>query len=494
MKCLEPIRVLIVEDDLVDRMACRRMFDANVEPRFELHEADCGEQGLAAARALRPDCILLDYNLPDLSGLEFLSRLGEQSGRAMAPVMMLTGADSGAIAADAMRRGARDYLVKDVHGRYLAQLPGAIARMLREQRLHDEKRQAEARFRTLVEQIQAISYIAALEAPQALTYVSPQIGTLGYSADEWLADPGLHAARMHPEERPAALAAIVASRTGRSALLQEYRLLARDGHQRWFRDQAEVVLDDDGKALFMQGILVDITRNKLAENALQQSQDALRRLAAHQEEIKENERKRIAQEIHDELGGLLTGIKAYISVASANSAARAQPPEPLLADAANLAQEAIDTVRRVITDLRPSVLDQLGVWAALDWYGTQVERRAGLRWHCRIEAQVASLDLGPQRSTMLFRIVQEALTNVVRHAGAATVSLAASIEGRNLILRLSDNGKGIEQARLHNRESWGILGMHERAGHFGGTLSFTGNSGQGTTLLLRLPLELRHAG
>jgi two-component system sensor histidine kinase UhpB len=482
MKLLMPIRVLIVEDDVVDRMACRRTFQASVEPRFELLEADCGEQGLAMARLQRPDCILLDYHLPDLSGLEFLSRLGAPAGQANVPVMMLTGTDSAAIAADAMRRGARDYLVKDGGGRYLQLLPGAIARMLREQRLHEQKRQAEAKFRTLVEQIQAITYTVALTAPQTLTYVSPQIRALGYSAAEWLADPGLHAARMHPDERTAALQAIGASRAAGTPLLREYRLLARDGQEHWFRDQAKVVNDDQAKPLFMQGILVDITSNKLAE-------DALRRLAAHQEEIKENERKRVAREIHDELGGLLTGIKAYISVAITNGAARAQPPEPLLAEAAGLAQEAIDTVRRVITDLRPSVLDQLGVWSALDWYGGQIERRAGLRWQCRIEPSVAALELGPQRSTMLFRIVQEALTNVVRHAEAGTVSLAAWIEGQALLLTLSDNGKGIEAERLLNGASWGILGMRERAGHFGGSLTFSGQPGQGTTLLLRLPLE-----
>lgn len=485
------IRVLIVEDDIVDRLACRRAFAADPDHHYVLLETESGQQGLELACRERPDCILLDYHLPDLTGLEFLARVGASREAHAIPVMMLTGADSAAVAAEAMRRGARDYLVKDVDGLYLRFLPQAIDRMLREQRLLDDKRQVEAKFRSLVEQIQAITYIAALDAPQTLRYISPQIQTLGYSPGEWLAAPELHAARMDEDERGATLAAIMASRAAGSALDIEYRLYTRDGEPRWFRDQAEVVRDEAGEPLFMQGILVDISPNKAAEQALLASQHALRQLAAHQENIKEHERKRIAQEIHDELGGLLTGIKAYISVAIERAAAAGGAAEPLLVEADGLAQEAIETVRRVITDLRPSVLDQLGVWAALEWYVEQVERRAGLHCSCHIEPAAAGLELGAERSTMLFRIVQEALTNAVRHAEASelSVSVGCCPGGDALLVRIADNGKGIDPERLLNRESWGILGMHERSRHFDGELKISGKPGQGTTLLLRLPLE-----
>ncbi len=423
-----------------------------------------------------------------MTGVQFLSRLAQDGQHA--PVMMLTGTDSAAVAADAMRHGARDYLVKDGRGEYLTRLPDAVLRMLREQRLLNENLEMQAMFRTLVEQIEAISYVAALTPPYALTYISPQIEALGYSAEEWLREAQLQRSRMHDSERDGVMAMINASRAAALPYLHEYRLTTRDGSERWFRDQATVVTDDEGRNLFMQGILVDITSNKQAECALLQSQEALRGLAAHQESIKECERKRIAQEIHDELGGLLTGIKAYISVAIAKSEG---PAHPLLTDAAGLAQEALDTVRRVITDLRPSVLDQLGVWEAIDWCGSQAERRADLRWSSSLTPQAADLELGPACSTMLFRVVQEALTNVVRHAAATQVRLAVWTEGSALFLSLNDNGKGIEPARLMNTESWGILGMQERAGHFGGTLTLSGPPGCGTTLLLSLPLESAYA-
>jgi two-component system sensor histidine kinase UhpB len=186
---METTLVLIVEDDVVDRMACRRTLAGSQAGRFRLIEADDGAHGLQMAIDFCPDCILLEHRLPDLSGFEFLACLGaheDERIRAI-PVLMLTGADSAVVAAEAMRRGARDYLVKDAEGRYLELVPAAIERVQREQRLLLEKRRAEAKFRTLVEQTQAISYIVSEDFPDRLDYISPQIAMLGYTAAEWVA-------------------------------------------------------------------------------------------------------------------------------------------------------------------------------------------------------------------------------------------------------------------------------------------------------------------
>ncbi len=368
------VKVLVVEDDLVDLMACRRAFSADPDYAFSLQVAENGQDGLDAARNAAPDCILLDYHLPDMTGLDFLGRLGA----ADVPVIVLTGADSASVAAEAMRRGASDYLVKDMERRYLEFLPATIERVLREQRMIDEKRQLEAKFRTLVEQVPVITYVAESGSANQLSYISPQIRVLSFSAVEWLSDPTLHEQHIHPDDRAQVMQTTRVSRLNGIALCLEYRLLARDGAVLWVRDEAQAIRDQTGKLMFMQGILVDITRNKLAEEALRESQDALRKLAAHQETIKEGERKRIAQEIHDELGGLLTGIRAHIAVAIERAEQAGQGPDPLLVDAAALAKDAIETVRKVITDLRPSVLDQLGVWAALEWYAEQSAMRSGI--------------------------------------------------------------------------------------------------------------------
>ena len=494
---MNTILVLVVEDDIVDRMACRRRLRDNPGGRFRLVEAAEGERGLELARELRPDCILLDYRLPDLTGLEFLARLAAEPDDAVRgiPVLMLTGADSAAVATEAMRRGARDYLVKDAQGRYLELVPAAIERLQRERRLLKENRQAEARFRTLVEQIQAISYIVATDRTDRLHYISPQIRMLGYSPEEWLADPGLYAERMVPGERDTALAEVLRCRAGGLPLRLEYRLRSRAGDVLWFRDHADVVPDDAGRPLFMQGTLVDITANKRAEEKLTQARDELRRLAAYQEKIREDERQRIAREVHDELGGLLTGIKAYVSVIGERAVQAGTTPDPLLAETAGLAQEAIDTIRRVIADLRPSVLDQFGIWTALDWYAAQVARRSGLDCHCEIAPDVAGLAIDPDRSIMLFRIVQEAMTNIQRHAGAGTVWLRVRQADGWLSVEVEDDGRGfVEPAGADAGACCGILGMRERSRSLGGELTVSRRARGGTSVLLRVPIEVRHGG
>jgi PAS domain S-box-containing protein len=244
-----------------------------------------------------------------------------------------------------------------------------------------------------------------------------------------------------------------------------------------------------GDRRMFTGMVRDISERKQAEEALRQSQSELRRLSAHQDQLKEQERKRIAQEIHDELGALLTGIKAYVSVSIDRAARAGAPADPLLVETASLADTAIKAVRRVITDLRPSVLDQLGVWAALEWYADQIEERSGLDCICSIDPTALEVELDHARSTMLFRVVQEALTNVVRHAEATSVSVEAKCGDGFITVRIEDDGKGIDTDRLLNRDSWGLLGMYERSHHFGGDLRITGTPGQGTQVVLRLPLE-----
>ncbi|KAF3999824.1 sensor histidine kinase [Glaciimonas immobilis] len=226
-----------------------------------------------------------------------------------------------------------------------------------------------------------------------------------------------------------------------------------------------------------------------AELDLQQSYVQLRQLSEHQERVKEEERKRIAREIHDELGGLLTGIKANLTVSIERSHVPGKPADPLLEDATAQVDMAVETVRRIIVDLRPSVLDHLGVWAALEWYTDQIQERTNLQCQCNIRPDVMDIELDPERSTMLFRVVQESLTNVVRHAGASKVTIDVMCQQNAIIVEIKDNGKGIDAQHLLCGEAWGILGMHERTRQFGGILKIFGTGTTGTTVLLNLPLD-----
>lgn len=230
------IRLLLVEDDQIDRLACRRALANHPDYDFELIEAETGHEGVRQAHAHRPDLVLLDYHLPDLDGLDFLAELQREGDEMPVPVMMLTGADSAGVAVEAMRRGARDYLVKDRERGYLTLLPAVIERVLREQRLDAEKRAAEAKFRTLVEQIPAITYMAAPDGSARLLYVSPQVGSLGLDPRDLLADPDGVLARVHPQDRDDLRAAYLECCVSGEPLRREYRVLAADGTPRWLLD------------------------------------------------------------------------------------------------------------------------------------------------------------------------------------------------------------------------------------------------------------------
>lgn len=270
------IRVLIVEDDLVDRMACRRtLAQDNPDYEFVLSEADTGREGLQLAHTQKPDCVLLDYHLPDLNGLEFLSELRDDLGNTTVPVMMLTGADNVSVAVEALKRGAQDYLVKDTERQYLELLPAVIQRVMREQQALLEKQmmenrviQAEAQYRFLVEQIPAITYTAALDTPGKLLYVSPQLNMLGYSPEEWITQTGALRSHVHPDDQKLAVDPFDRVRTADKSLRCEYRLLSSSGKIHWFMDEAKLVHDEAGRPLFLQGILVDITEDKEIEEEL----------------------------------------------------------------------------------------------------------------------------------------------------------------------------------------------------------------------------------
>jgi PAS domain S-box-containing protein len=269
------LRLLLVDDDQIDRLACKRALAQHPDCNFAIFEAETGEQGLKLARTQQFDCILLDYHLPDLNGVEFLTELTEEIGELPMPVVMLTGSDNAVVAVDALKLGARDYVVKSSEPETLQWLPAVVFRALREHQVIQDKAEAldqlckaEAKYRTLVEQIPAITYIASLENPGKLLYLSPQIQQLGFPPEDWLDNPQGLLKRVHADDRSATIEAYAQSYEHHAPLRCEYRLVNSDGQARWFLDEANVVRDKAGGTLFLQGVLVDITKDKEVEQEL----------------------------------------------------------------------------------------------------------------------------------------------------------------------------------------------------------------------------------
>ena len=270
----------------------------------------------------------------------------------------------------------------------------------------------------------------------------------------------------------------------------EKRYLHKDGTAIWTVLSATTVCDATGLTRQYVGMVEDISVRKLALHTLELSHEKLRQFIVHQERVKEGERIRIAREMHDELGSVLTGVKAHLSVALIHDQRNGGTLQLRLEDACSLLDTATAAVRRVITELRPSVLDQLGVWAALEWHAEEVCARAGLICHVRIHPDTALLEIDPERSTALFRILQEALTNVVRHAWATRVDVRVSHASSSIRMEVEDDGKGMDCNSLLTANSWGVAGMRERAHHFGGDIRFMAIE-HGTLLVLQLPIRGR---
>ncbi len=239
-------------------------------------------------------------------------------------------------------------------------------------------------------------------------------------------------------------------------------------------------------------ILLDITAEKLAEQELKSSREQLRNLAAHLQSAREAERTHLAREIHDELGQYLTGLK--MDVASLEEIIKQQDAEterPSLLRKVHAMSQLLDTtvqsVRKIASELRPAVLDSLGLLAAIEWLAEEFQRRTEIRCECFLTAEEVKLDR--DGATAVFRILQESLTNVMRHANATRVTITLEQETGHYLMEIKDDGEGMHADDLDKSNSLGVLGMKERAHLFGGSVSIHGESGNGTTVVVKIPLR-----
>jgi hypothetical protein len=247
------------------------------------------------------------------------------------------------------------------------------------------------------------------------------------------------------------------------------------------------VYDERGRITGHLGIQRDITDRYLAAAEVAQSRAELRALAARLESVREEERTRIARELHDELGQALTGLKLDLAWMERRLSRHSQPEVvDRCASVLRRLDDVMISVRRIITELRPSVLDQLGLADAIEWQAQDFAARTGLDLELDIDCS------GPSPSgaigSAVFRMLQEALTNVAKHARASRVRVALSIEGEVLSLDVTDDGRGISRDEMRGSHSLGLLGLRERAIALGGSVSVFSEAISGTTVSLRLPL------
>ncbi len=256
---------------------------------------------------------------------------------------------------------------------------------------------------------------------------------------------------------------------------------------RWIRSAIYPTgkLTPDGSRILFH-MVSDITDRKEAEEQLQASREQLRSLSAHLESVREEERKTIAREIHDELGQILTALKIDLASLTEGSAKEQQLPLRNVKSMNELIDMAIETIERISMELRPPLLDDLGIAVALEWQAEDFNRRTKIK--CEFISKPKDIVLDPDRSTALFRIFQEALTNVARHSNASRVKAVLTRETARIVLTIKDNGKGIEKKQIADPKAFGIIGMKERAHFLGGEARFNSAPGKGTLITVSIPL------
>ena len=351
----------------------------------------------------------------------------------------------------------------------------------------EDRKRAETQSRVLIDAI-----------PHQI-WSGPPDGTLDYCNDRWRSYMGLEMKdvrgdgwqrMLHPDDRDRVLKAWHESVVNGTPYEQEERHRRADGTYRWFLARGVPLHDAEGRIVRWYGTNTDIEDRKCAEQMLRDSHSRLRALSARLQSVREEEAARIAREIHDDLGQKLTGLKMDLRRAERKIEGLESSPAvnsllDMIVSATELVQGITAGVQEIAANLRPEMLDKLGLVAALHYENQRFQKRTGIL--CEVCLPETELNLSTEVSTALFRIFQECLTNIARHAHAMKAAAALKLEDGWVALRVADNGCGITEAEITSPESLGLLGMKERAALLGGEIVFHRGPEGGTIVTVRLP-------
>ena len=354
-------------------------------------------------------------------------------------------------------------------------------------RVEEELHESEEKYRYMFANNPQPMWIYDLETLKFLEINSAALEHYGYSREEFLS---MTLKDIRPKEDIDALLKDVELTTKGYNPAGEWRHLKKSGEIINVEIISHIVTFKDRKARHV--MVNDITERKQAEQEISKSHNEFRMLANHLQNIREEERTRMAREFHDQLGQSMTALKMDLSLLLRMiSDEKQEVQRNLLADELRsmqkLVDETINMIWVIIAGLRPQMLEDLGLVTTLEWEAKQFESRTGIS--CEFKSSAGDIQMDSNKAIALFRIYQEALTNVARHANATVVKSVLKREHEMLVLEIKDNGCGISRDKKSKPESFGLIGMRERAIAFGGSVEISGIAGEGTTVIVRLPLE-----
>ncbi|HEX7054050.1 MAG TPA: PAS domain S-box protein [Burkholderiales bacterium] len=366
---------------------------------------------------------------------------------------------------------------------------GGIATDITERKLTEE---ALAEQRRLLEEAQVVAGLGCWEwdpASGRLTW-SEQLYRL-YGLDPASSQPSFerYLERVHPEDRALSGERVARALIDGHGFTAEERIVRPDGTQRWLRSHCEVVRDGAGRPIKLLGACLDMTESRQAQEALRAAAASLQALSRRLVEAEEAERRRIAGELHDRVGQNLSALNINLDIVL-GALGEAAPMEVRmrLRDSLGLVDGTLQSIENVMAELRPPLLEEYGLAAALGWYAEEFFKRTGIEVDFHDEARERNRELRRDAAVALFRIAQEALNNVAKHAQARRVTVTVAAEGAHMSVEIRDDGTGFDAAAAEARASrWGMTTMRERAEAAGGRLDIASAPGSGTVLRATVP-------
>jgi PAS domain S-box-containing protein len=482
-----PLNIVVVEDSATD---------------FELLALRLKAQGWAATftRVETPEAlrealadetvaaVISDHQLPTMTSLDALAMV--RGSHPYLPFLVVSGTIGQEVAVAAMRAGADDYIMKDDLGRLTPALRRALAMAAARTRQREAEAQlveSEARFRALAANLPGVVFqLQGTGKNLSLIYVNEGSRRLfGLAPEDILADSRLFLELVAPDGRDQ-MAKLLGSAQSPSAYMNWVRNV--DPHPgvtaEWVEVAARARQLPSGATLW-DCVVYDVTPQKSAEHELRHSRQELRDLATHLTKVREEEREAIAREIHDDVGSTLNAVKFDLAwlraqlVDNATLGAKLKQMDQLV-------DSAIHSSTRIMHDLRPGILDE-GIVASLEWQARSFEQRMGIT--CAFRCSHEDIVLDRDCAVALFRICQEALNNVAKHARAATVDISLAATDARLDLEVRDDGVGVAPGDMRKMDCFGLRGMRERALSLGGALRVSGAPLHGTVIAVWLPRE-----
>jgi two-component system, NarL family, sensor histidine kinase UhpB len=478
------VRVLYVDDYPMDRALVR---DALTRENhgFELVEAASRREFESLLGQGTYDIVLSDFNILGFAGLQVIAAVHQASPDL--PVIIVTGTGSEEIAAQALKQGASDYVIKSP--RHIQHLPFTIQNVLEAKRLQADRERQRAELQD------AYHFVTSIvdTSPAALVVLNAQarIAIWNEAAERifgWeRSEIGGREIPFVPDEHRAEFADLLRkAMQGEQFLNQQSSARRKDGRPIDVLFSAIPLLRKGDASAGVLMAVTDISECKQAERQLAASEHRLRELTQHLNDVSEREKANLSRELHDHLGQHLTAMKLGLQQAGAELVSRGTEWTQRMEALVNVADEAIEMVRETCMDLRPASLDRFGLAAALK---DEVERIQEIgRIRIDLDYAVPSDAIDKDLASNLFRIVQESLTNVLRHANATEAKVTLRRRNDYLELTVCDNGVGIQKDNLADKRSLGLVGMQERVRAYDGMFDIHPGPEGGTQVRIRIPL------